>query len=101
MNQTISQPVSTQSGNTIHATIHRLQRPYDYNPGSLARDEFLSYACCSAEYPGNPHPASDHEPRLGVYKAIPLGTVVGGSPLQKVGSYIRTKLANLRAQRRS
>ena len=83
--------VAGRQETTMEAVIHRFQRRATQDE-QLAPGEFIALSCCSLDM--NALHAEDHDKSFGVYKAIDIGTVVGGTFLQKVGSFLKIKLAN-------
>lgn len=87
----------------MEATVHRLRRPY-ISGDPLANGEFVEPILCAEQRAGHPcakFPHCEHEKALGVYTLERLGVVVGGNALQKVESYLKIKLANLKQWLRS
>lgn len=78
---------------TMRATVLRFQREYQLGT-ALGKREVVDAIRCTERSCRDPH--CFHEKVLGVYKAVPLGTLVGGNPFRRIASYARIKLANLR-----
>ncbi len=92
----INQDVTAGQIQSLEAVIHRFQRIHE--GGELADGEFVDVARCSDDTCEALKNADEceHPKIMAVYRAIPLGTLVGGTFRQKVESFIRIKLANLK-----
>ena len=94
MKHQLSHNTTAQQVQSIQAVVHRLQRVHEgeaLRPGEFTDVIRCSDDACEAMKHGE---ECSHPKVIGVYRAIPLGTVVGGNIFRKVESYLRIKLAN-------